>query len=230
MEFRSGDSDYRAYVGPPQFYDLVAGLAAGLLFASGLRESHRLLDVGCGSLRIGRVLIPYLRPGNYFGMEPNRWLVEEGIEKELGRDLVALKRPSFRYVSDFSAAGFGVRFDYALAQSIFSHTYPDMAVAGLRGIADALAPEGLLFATFISGEETPVGSGWLYPGVVPYRWPAVRALAGEAGLVASRVRWPHPLQRWFVAGLPSAADRVHEISRRVRPPLKPPVQREPRQA
>jgi SAM-dependent methyltransferase len=221
MGLESGDRNYRAYVGPPQYYDLIASLTAGLLFAAGLRETHKLLDLGCGSLRVGRVLIPYLRPDNYFGIEPNRWLVEEGIEQELGRDLVGIKRPSFRYVSDFSADAFGVPFDYALAQSIFSHTYPDMAVSGLRGIANALAPEGLLFATFILGEETPAGSGWLYPGVVPYRWPSVRAMVGEAGLVAERVRWPHPLQRWFVAGLPSASDRVHELSRRLRPPLEP---------
>jgi hypothetical protein len=227
MGLESGDRDYRAYVGPPQFYDLVAGLAAGLLFAVGLRETHKLLDLGCGSLRVGRVLIPYLRPDNYFGVEPNRWLIEEGIEKELGRDLVALKRPSFRHVSDFSADAFGVPFDYALAQSIFSHTYPDMAASGLKGIAKALSPQGLLFATYFPGEETPAGSGWLYPGVVPYRWPRVREMASEAGLVAEPLSWPHPLQKWFVAGLPSAAESVRDLSCRVRPPLDDPVRDEP---
>ncbi len=110
LGLKSGDSHHRAYVGPPKDYDLIAALTVGLLFAAGLRETHKLLDMGCGSLRAGRLLIPYLRPGNYFGIEPNRWLVEEGIEKELGRDLIELKRPSFRYVSDFSTDGFGVRF------------------------------------------------------------------------------------------------------------------------
>lgn len=121
---------------------------------------------------------------------------------------MALKRPSFRHVSDFSADAFGVPFDYALAQSIFSHTYPDMAVAGLRGVATALSSEGLLFATFFSGEETPDGSGWPYPGIVPYRWPRVRTMEEEAGLGAEQISWPHPLQEWFVAGLPSASGHL----------------------
>lgn len=215
-----GSEHHRAYVGPPRDYDLIAALTAGLLFAAGLRETDKLLDVGCGSLRIGRILIPYLRPDGYFGIEPNRWLVEDGIDRELGRDLVKLKRPAFRFVSDFSADGFDVPFDYAIAQSIFSHTFPDLTVTGFRGIARALGPHGVLFATLFPGDETPNGSGWSYPANVPYRWVQVRLMAKEAGLVARRVRWPHPRQEWFVAGLPSAREKVQELSTLLRPPLR----------
>lgn len=220
LGLRPGSEHHRAYVGPPRDYDLIAALTAGLLFATGLRETHRLVDVGCGSLRVGRLLIPYLREGNYFGVEPERRLVEEGIEKELGRGVVELKRPSFRYVSDFSLSGFEIPFDFAVAQSVFSHTYPDLFAEALRGIARVLAPKGLLLATFVEGEETPEGSGWLYPENVPYHWPEVRRLAREAGLVARRVRWPHPRQRWFVAGLPGASEEVTQLSGRIRPPTK----------
>jgi SAM-dependent methyltransferase len=50
-----------------------------LLTTLGLREHHSLLDFGCGSLRAGRLLIPYLLPGRYYGLEPNRCLIEDGI-------------------------------------------------------------------------------------------------------------------------------------------------------
>lgn len=216
-----GSRHHRAYVGPARDYDLIAALTTGLLFAAGLRETDKLLDVGCGSLRIGRLLIPYLRPGHYFGIEPNRWLVEDGINKELGRDLIELKRPAFRHVSDFSANGFDTLFDFAVAQSIFSHTFPDLAVEGFRGIARSLSPHGVLFATLFPGDNTPEGSGWSYPTNVTYNWPRMRSLVKAAGLVARRVRWPHPRQTWFVAGLPSAEDRVHELSRSLRPPTRP---------
>jgi SAM-dependent methyltransferase len=221
LDVPSGGEHHRAYVGPPASYDLIAALAAGLLFAAGLRETHRLLDVGCGSLRVGRLLIAYLRPEHYFGIEPERAYVEEGIAKETGRDLVEMKRPAFRYVSDFSADGFGVPFDYILAQSIFSHTYPDLAAVGFSGIARALAPDGVLLATFFEGEPGKRGSGWLYPEAVPYEWAEVRRMARDAGLVARRVRWPHPLQGWFVAGLPSAREKVDALAHGLRPPLKP---------
>ena len=220
LGLRSGDPHHRAYVGPPKDYDTISALTVGLLFAAGLRETHKLLDVGCGSLRSGRMLIPYLRPGNYFGIEPNRWLVEAGIEQELGRDLLELKHPSFSYVSDFSADSFGVSFDYAVAQSIFSHTYPDLAAVGLSGISCALAPDGLLLATFIQGEPLERESGWLYPGVVPYTWEEVQRMTTEAGLVAKRIEWPHPSQSWFVAGLPSSTEKVASLADNVQPPQK----------
>ena len=47
-----------------------------LLKRHGLKPSHRLLDFGCGSLRVGRWLIKYLNRGRYFGIDPNTWLIE----------------------------------------------------------------------------------------------------------------------------------------------------------
>src|SRR5437870_13686880 len=86
-----GDSHYRAYVGPPQDYDLIAAMTFNLLTTAGLRQHHKLIDVGCGSLRAGRLFIPYLNSGNYIGVEPNEWLVTEAIESEMRDELVRSK-------------------------------------------------------------------------------------------------------------------------------------------
>jgi hypothetical protein len=66
----SGSQHHMAYVGPPTQYDAMAATQFRLLTTLGLREHHRLLDFGGGSLRAGRLLIPYLQPGNYYGIEP----------------------------------------------------------------------------------------------------------------------------------------------------------------
>ncbi len=101
-----GAHHYRAYVGPPEKYDLVGAMQFNLLTHLGLREFHYLLDIGCGSLRAGRLFIPYLLSGHYYGIEPQSWLVEEGLNKELGREILQLKRPVFSHDSDFNCLQF----------------------------------------------------------------------------------------------------------------------------
>jgi len=39
------------------------------LVSNGLENSHRVLDYGCGSLRLGRHLIPFLETGNYSALD-----------------------------------------------------------------------------------------------------------------------------------------------------------------
>ena len=218
LDLRSGDRHYRAWVGPPDEYDRIAALQVSLLLAAGLRETHHLCDVGCGSLRAGRMLIPYLRAGRYFGIEPEEWLVQEGIAKELGRDILELKEPKFRYVSDFSLEGFGVEFDFVVAQSVFSHTYPDLLRLGLGKIAGALAPEGKLFATWQRGQSNREGSGWIRKGARAYTWVEMQEFLGESGLVSRRLRWPHPRQMWFVASRPEHEAAIEELSQAIRSP------------
>jgi hypothetical protein len=92
---------------------LIAAMTFNLLTTLGLRQHHSLLDVGCGSLRIGRLLIPYLNQGKYFGVEPNEWLVKEGIKRELGEALLQIKRPTFffsRFTRDSQPGESLIRF------------------------------------------------------------------------------------------------------------------------
>jgi len=72
LSHKPGDPHYRAFVGPPQDYDLIAAMTFGLLTSLGLRQHRSLLDVGCGSLRIGRLLIPYLNEAKYTAIEPEK--------------------------------------------------------------------------------------------------------------------------------------------------------------
>src|SRR5437763_13372016 len=163
LGLKPGDPQYRAYVGPPEDYDLVAAMTFNLLTTLGLRQHHSLLDIGCGSLRIGRLLIPYLNQGKYFGVEPNEWLVDEGIRRELGEALVQIKRPTFFFSdSPETIADAKVSFDFAVAQSIFSHCGLDLIKNWLSAISGSLAEDGALVATFLPGEQDAPTRGWVY--------------------------------------------------------------------
>ena len=198
-----GDRTYRAWVGQPERYDLMAAAQFSLLTHLGLREHHTLLDLGCGSLRGGRLFIPYLLPERYFGIEPERWVLEEGIRNVVGQDQIDLKRPSFSPVDDFRLTVFGRRFDFILAQSIFSHASRAQIELTLSQAAEALEPGGALVATFMAGQDDYAGSEWVYPECIGYRPATVRGVVEAAGLAFADLNWPHPgLQRWFIASRP----------------------------
>jgi len=197
LGLKPGDPQYRAYVGPPEDYDLIAAMTFNLLTTLGLRQYHSVLDVGCGSLRIGRLLIPYLNRGKYFGVEPNEWLVAEGIRRELGDTLVQIKRPIFFFSdSPETIAQARTAFDFALAQSIFSHCGLDLIKAWLSAISRSLAPDGALIATFLIGEEDSAQTGWIYPECVNYRPATLERAAEDVNLRFEILDWKHPRQTW----------------------------------
>lgn len=203
LGLKPGDPHYRAYVGPPEDYDLIAAMTFNLLTTLGLRQHHSLLDIGCGSLRIGRLLIPYLNRGKYFGVEPNEWLVQEGIRRELGKSLVEIKRPTF-FLSDSpqTIAQAKVAFNFALAQSIFSHSGLDLVRGWLSAIGVSLAQDGVLVATFLTGEEDSARTGWIYPDCVNYRPLTLERAAAEANLRFEILDWKHPRQTWALFARP----------------------------
>ena len=197
-KLKPGDNHYMAYVGPPTQYDFMGSTQLRLLCTLGLRANHYLLDFGCGSLRAGRLFISYLDEGRYFGIEPNKWLIEDAINNQVGKDLIGIKKPQFDNNSEFVTDVFSQQFDFIVAQSIFSHAGSDLISIALRNFKESLKPNGLIAATFIEGSEDFDGTGWVYPGCVNYRPSTIKRFAEEADLLVSRIPWYHPRQTWYL--------------------------------
>lgn len=195
-----GARHYRAFVGPTQRYDLMSANQFMVLCRLGLREDHHLLDIGCGSLRAGRLLMSYLLPNRYFGIEPERWVLDEGIRAETGREFIELKSPTFAYNRDFDLGVFGRSFDFMLAQSIFTHTPISEIRTCFESAAINLTPAGLFAATFKQDDEHDYdGDAWIYPHQARYRRATIQRLADEAGLCISFPEFEHPgAQSWMV--------------------------------
>jgi len=191
-QLKAGDSDYKAYVGPPEKYDLVSAMQFNLLTFMGLRDDHKFLDIGCGSLRAGKLLIPFLKVGNYYGIEPNNWLIEEGIKNEIGNDLIKIKSPHFINSSTFEMQQFGEKFDFLNAQSIFSHTSLEQIRKCLEEAKKVLKSDGIFTATFVLGENDYEGSEWVYPGCVTFKHETILKLVKEQNLNAIKINWLHP--------------------------------------
>lgn len=201
-----GSDHYRAYVGPPKRFGFMSLTQTAIMFAFDLRETDAVLDFGCGSLRLGRMLIPYLRKGGYFGIEPHKWLVEDGIANELGQDAVAIKEPNFAYSDDFDCTVFNRQFDFIIAQSIVTHAGPAMANALFKTASQSLKKDGIFLISYKRGtDQTPLPADeWSYPANIEYAPSDMLGMLESAGLAAVEIPWFHPGAQWVAASLDPA--------------------------
>lgn len=187
-----GMATHRDFVGPLERYDVNAAMMFNLLTTLGLRGRHKLLDIGCGSLRNGRLLIPYLDAGNYVGFEPNQWLVDEAVRTDVGEDLIRIKQPKFFYSTSPDALDPSLRFDYAFANAVFVHGPLSLFRAWITKTSQCLKDSGVFLASFHVGDEDHLGDAWMYPGHTQFRLDTIRNAANEAGFRFQTLSWRHP--------------------------------------
>ena len=89
------------------------------LVERGLQPSDHLLDVGCGVLRGGRHFVRYLDAGHYCGIDIADEMIV-GAEQQLAEDGLTDKGARLRVTETFDV-DFGQPFDFAIAQSVFTH-------------------------------------------------------------------------------------------------------------
>lgn len=177
-------------------------LQLDFLISRGLVPEMSLLDVGCGCLRGGVRFVEYLEPGRYFGIDVNPSLLEAG-RAELRAAGLAGRLPAENLLAtgEFEAWRFGVPFDMAIAQSVFTHLPGNLIRRCLIELARALAPGGRLFATFFECPETS---------------PAALSLAHEPGGIVSYLDHDPFHYRfrdflWLAEGLPWEVTRIGDF-------------------
>lgn len=88
----------------------------------GLMPEHRMLEIGCGNLRAGRMFIHYLDTGNYYGIDisPDILLA---AQETIATDGLADKLPHLTPVRDLRFSFLpDDHFDVVHAHSVFSHS------------------------------------------------------------------------------------------------------------
>ena len=197
--------DYQSFVGPKDLYDIIGAMQFNLLTFLGLRADHYLLDIGCGSLRAGRLFIPYLLPGHYYGLEPEKWVVDEAIKNEIGEEAARMRQPVFSHDDNYTLSTFDHQFDFLLAQSVFSHAPESHIRRCLSEAIKVMGKESCFAANFIVGDENYTGSEFLFPGLSTYTVEHMQDLATEQDLALRLIDWPHPGPHQWMA----IADPAH---------------------
>jgi hypothetical protein len=142
---------HRGYVG--RGWDSMGPLQFRFLRERGLRPEDVLCDIGCGSLRAGCHLIPYLDRGQYLGLDAVRELVAAGIERELDPVVLAAKAPEFVISERFEFERFSRVATVALAVSLFTHLTRDDIVSCLTRLARWTGGACTCFATFFESSR-----------------------------------------------------------------------------
>jgi len=157
---RLWDPDWhrRTVRGTDAFWDSLGKLQLDYLVEQGLKPEHHVLDVGCGPLRAGVHFIGYLEPGHYAGIDKRGDTLERARDVELPRYGLQDKNPNILVNGAFEFTKLGQTFDYAIAQSVFTHLPANNIVRCLVEMAKVLNPGGRFYATIY---ENPQGKRFL---------------------------------------------------------------------
>lgn len=146
------------------------------LLEQGLNPTSRVLDIGCGCLRVSYWLIRFLEPECYYGIEPASRRVDLGCTYLFSREELEWKRPSFHHNADFDTSVFGIEFDYFLAGSIWTHCSKRHIETTLDGFCRNTGRGGIFLASYLPAEgpnNDYLGDRWVgtshesdVPGVV----------------------------------------------------------------
>ena len=151
------------------------------LVSQGLQPGDRMLEIGCGNLRAGRLFIDYLNPGNYCGIDisPDILLAAQQAVIEFG---LQPKVPHLTMVDDLKFAFLPPqKFTVVHAHSVFSHSPLPVIDECLAHVGRIMTSDGVFDFTFnrTEGAEHQVLREDFY-----YRTETLVALADGYGLDA----------------------------------------------
>lgn len=118
--------------------------------AAHLAPESRVLEIGCGTLRVGLHFIRYLNPEHFHCLERDELSLMAAFRYELPSQGLLHKRPLIVKGEDmdFSKFGSGIMYDLIYASAVFLHMPDKLVWVGLERLAAKLKQEeGRIFVS-----------------------------------------------------------------------------------
>lgn len=115
-----------------------------------LKPESLVLEIGCGTLRVGLHFIRYLKPSHYHCLERDELSLMAAFRYELPSQGLLYKRPLIVRGEDMDFSGFGSgnMYDLIYASAVFLHMPDKLVWIGLERLVSRLKPyEGRIFVS-----------------------------------------------------------------------------------
>jgi SAM-dependent methyltransferase len=126
-----------------------------------LKTTDYFLDIGVGSLRGTRLIIPYLEEGHFFGMDVASDLIEFSRNRVATTPEFAEKKPRLEIDDRFRVQQLfpDQTFDFVFSKSVLTHLYPGSVWEVLTRVRPVIRPDGVYYATIFKDNDTKVFRG-----------------------------------------------------------------------
>jgi SAM-dependent methyltransferase len=129
-------------------WDAVGKMQFTYLQQHGLLPEHKMLEIGCGNLRAGRLFIAFLDAGNYTGIDISPDILA-AAQRTIDENGLAAKNPYLALVTDNKFTAFADEsFDVIHAHSVYSHCPLPVIEECFAHIGRVLKPTGHFDFTF----------------------------------------------------------------------------------
>jgi len=149
-----------------EFWAAGAAVAQKFFRSGKVAPDHRVIEYGCGSLRVGAHFIRYLEPKKYYGVDVVDGFYEIG-QTLIGEALLREKLPQFDVISDATAENLA-RFsaDFIYSSAVCYHVHPNEIGSYFAALEKIAAKPGaiLMFDVKLIDEPTRYRSlQWAWP-------------------------------------------------------------------
>jgi len=148
----------------------------------GLKPEMRMLEIGCGNLRAGRLFIEYLEPGSYYGLDISPDILLSA-QRTVSEYQLSGKLPYLTLIQDLRFEFLpSDHFDFVHAHSVFSHSPAEVIDECFAHVGRVMTAGAFFDFTFdrTEGTEHHVLHEDFY-----YRTDTLLAMAAKHGLEAA---------------------------------------------
>lgn len=149
-----------------EFWEAGRQKAANWIDRYEVAPTAKVVEYGCGTLRLAAHFIAYLPKGHFFGLDVISEFLEKGQEL-IGAELLDEKAPVLAVIDDESiAAARDFEPDFIFSHAVMHHVHPDERETYAASIASIASKPGCRVALNATCHPTPIrygNLGWAQP-------------------------------------------------------------------